>query len=483
MTAMKTTTRMLRSLNLGSDPNRRRVGEYQAGAARLGGAEAAGNALKKVYCALAVVLALSSSLVHALSPTCAAPGCNSVTSDINDNTASGTSALVNNTNGYGNTASGYAALFNNTGGYENTASGLDALVNNTTGFHNTSSGVDALYDNTTGYDNTASGVQALFSNTTGFYNTASGVDALFSNTTGGANTAAGTSALQSNTTGSNNTASGSNALQSNTTGSNNTASGFEALEYNTTGEANTAMGNEALYSNSTGFNNNAAGAAALHSNTIGNYNEASGQVALYSNTSGSGNEASGHAALYFNTTGSYNVAIGYAAGYSQTTGSNNIYISHRGVAGESGVTRIGTPNTQTETYIAGIENAKITGNAVYVTSSGQLGVLASSERYKTAIAPIGTTTEKLQQLRPVSFHLKSDPEGAVQYGLIAEEVAKVYPELVIRDAAGIIQGVRYDELAPMLLNEMQRQAAEIRGLKTQLAELNDLKQELHAAIR
>jgi hypothetical protein len=180
------------------------------------------------------------------------------------------------------------------------------------------------------------------------------------------------------------------------------------------------------------------------------------------------------------------------------------------VAAESEVIRIGTAGTQTKTFVAGIENSKVTGAAVYVTSSGQLGVLASSERYKTAIAPMGANTQKLQQLRPVTFHLKTDPEGAVQYGLIAEEVDKVYPELVIRDDQGKIQGVRYDELAPMLLNEMQKQqqklaaedatlklqadkfaaltvkteeqSAEIRGLKTQLAELNDLTQELRAAL-
>lgn len=130
----------------------------------------------------------------------------------------------------------------------------------------------------------------------------------------------------------------------------------------------------------------------------------------------------------------------------------------------------------------------MTGAAVYVTSSGQLGVLASSERYKTAIAPMGAGTEKLQELRPVSFHLKTDPKGALQYGLIAEEVANIYPELVIRDGAGKIQGVHYDELAPMLLNEVQKQAAEIRELKQQQkqlatqVELNDLKQQLQAAL-
>jgi vacuolar-type H+-ATPase subunit I/STV1 len=125
------------------------------------------------------------------------------------------------------------------------------------------------------------------------------------------------------------------------------------------------------------------------------------------------------------------------------------------------VIRIGAQGTQTGTYIAGISSAQITGAAVYVTSSGQLGVLASSERYKTAITPIGESTQKLQQLRPVSFHLKTDPAGAVQYGLIAEEVD-----------TGKMQGVRYDELAPMLLNEVQQLQATI---KLQTAEIRDLK--------
>jgi Chaperone of endosialidase len=138
----------------------------------------------------------------------------------------------------------------------------------------------------------------------------------------------------------------------------------------------------------------------------------------------------------------------------------------------------------------------VTGAAVVVSSTGRLGVTVSSERFKTAIAPMGSNSGKLQQLRPVTFHLKTDPQGALQYGLIAEEVAKVYPELVIRNESGRIDGVRYDELAPILLNEAQRQqkkivaqaqsiaaqAADIRELKQQMTELNDLKQELHAAL-
>jgi hypothetical protein len=127
------------------------------------------------------------------------------------------------------------------------------------------------------------------------------------------------------------------------------------------------------------------------------------------------------------------------------------------VAGESGTIRIGTTSTQTKTSIAGIYGTSVTGSAVVVSSTGQLGVTVSSERYKTAIAPMGSDTAKLEQLRPVSFKLKSDATATRQYGLIAEEVAKVYPELVIRDQNGRIDGVRYDELAPMLLNEVQKQ--------------------------
>jgi hypothetical protein len=190
-----------------------------------------------------------------------------------------------------------------------------------------------------------------------------------------------------------------------------------------------------------------------------------------------------------NTTGSNNIAEGYQAGYNLTTGSNDIDIGNVGVAGEDNTIRIGTKGTHKATVIAGIISSKITGSAVYVTTTGRLGVLASSERFKTAIAPMGSDTAKLGQLRPVTFHLKTDPQGALQYGLIAEEVAKVYPELVIRNESGRIDGVRYDELAPMLLNEAQRQqqkiaaqAAEIGDLKKQVAELNNLKQEMRSAL-
>lgn len=169
------------------------------------------------------------------------------------------------------------------------------------------------------------------------------------------------------------------------------------------------------------------------------------------------------------------------------TGSHNIDIGNKGVAAESGTIRIGTGANQKATFIAGIFGTSVTGSAVVVTSTGKLGVTASSERYKTAIAPMGADTAKLQQLRPVSFKLKSDATGTRQYGLIAEEVAKVYPELVIRDDQGRIYGMRYDELAPMLLNEMQQQRAqmtdEVRDLKQQVAELKALNQATQVALQ
>src|SRR5258706_380800 len=431
---MKIHTRRLRSLNFESGGHRGRVGECPAGAARLGGAAGARHALKTASWTVAVVLALSTSLVHAQVPTCAAPGCNSVTSDNAFNTAMGTGTLVSLSPGVGSSLLGSF----------NTASGFQALYSNTTGCENTASGFKALYSNTTGQGNTATGLFALWANTSGTFNTASGLDALVNNETGNDNTASGVYALLSNITGDDNTASGFGALATNTTGSQNTASGFHALYENTTGSDNTASGFQAL-----------------NRNSGGNHNTAAGFNAVFANVTGNDNTGVGYLALHSNTTGSNNIAIGTNAG-SSVTGSNNIDVGSTGSAGESGVIRIGGP-LQSAAYIAGISSTQLTGSAVYVAANGRLGVLASSERYKTEIAPMAGSTQNLHELRPVSFHLKSDPKGAVQYGLIAEEVNKVFPELVIRDEAGTIQGVRYDELAPMLLNEVQQEERKIDG--------------------
>ena len=327
---------------------------------------------------------------------------------------------------------------------------------------NTAMGQNALLSLSSGADNTASGYGALYSNTTGNWNTASGYGALYANTTGSYNTAFGPDALFYNTTGSTNTAYGLVALLYNTTGNSNTASGYGALYANSTGSDNTASGSYALVDNTLGASNSAFGYAALHTNTTGNLNTAMGNNALYHNTTGTDNTAVGRGALYDTTTGHNNMALGQAAGGYVTTGSNNIEIGNLGTAADNGLIRIGTQGAQTAAFLAGVSGAHVTGAAVYVTAGGQLGVLASSERYKTAVAPMGSSTKRVMQLRPVSFHLKTDPAGEVQYGLIAEEVARVYPELVIRDDKGRIEGVRYEELAPMLLNELQKQDNELQ---------------------
>jgi hypothetical protein len=356
------------------------------------------------------------------------------------------------------------------------------------GSANTGGGFNALDGpaaTASGEGNTGYGYQVLLPNS-GSFNTAIGGFALSSNTSGAENTVSGYNALGFNTTGSYNTSTGFDVLYSNITGNGNTAEGYRSLYLNSSGDYNTAVGYDTLYNNTTGTQNNAAGYATLHANTTGSYNNAMGVEALYENTTGSQNSAVGYGALYSNTDGSYNAALGYFAGSNLTTGSNNIDINSRGVAGESGVIRIGTEGTQIATYVAGIYGTAVTGSPVIVSTTGQLGVTVSSERFKTAIEPMGSNSEKLGRLRPVTFHLKSDPNGALQYGLIAEEVAKVYPELVIRDGTGRIDGVRYDELAPMLLNEMQKrsavQEAKIRDLQHQVAELQDLKLQLRATL-
>jgi hypothetical protein len=395
------------------------------------------------------------------------------TSDANFNTGMGTGSLGGpnpiNLTGISNTASGYLALGSNTTGANNTAAGSNSLQFNTTGYENTATGGGALQMNTTGYENSAYGSGALEFNTTGYLNTASGWRALYINTTGSNNTASGNTALQFNTIGSANTAVGDGALGSNTIGNYNAAVGASALFENTSGIANTAVGSEALAFNTGGGYNTATGFQALNgdpnTSVTGTSNTGMGANALYSYSTGSNNSAIGYGALYSNTTGSNNIAMGFEAGYHLTVGSNNIEIGNQGSITDHNTIKIGTEGVQAKTFIAGIYNTSVTGSAVMIDSSGQLGVVVSSERFKTAIAPMGANTVKLEHLRPVVFKLKTDAKGTLQYGLIAEEVAKVYPELVIRDEKGRVDGVRYDELAPMLLNEVQQQAAEIRDLK------------------
>jgi Chaperone of endosialidase len=277
-----------------------------------------------------------------------------------------------------------------------------------------------------------------------------------------------------------NTAGGTGALQNTTGGVFNTADGFGALQNNTSGSVNTASGFEALFSSTTGSNNTAVGGFALFNNTLGLNNTASGVDALFSNTTGLNNTAVGGFALFSSTTGVNNIAVGLGAGVLLTSGNNNIYLGNSGgTATESNTMRLGGVGVQSQTFIAGIAGVPVTGSAVLISSTGQLGIQASSARYKHDIQPMGTRSQGLFQLRPVTFRYKQDSEGERQYGLIAEDVAKVYPELVTRGATGEIESVRYYEVIPMLLNEVQHQhrqlATQARQLTTQAQELAALK--------
>ena len=293
------------------------------------------------------------------------------------------------------------------------------------------------------------------------------------------NTAEGTNALFSLTTGANNTAIGSKALFGNTTGRQNTATGDHALRHNTTGEQNTATGSRALFDNETGIQNTATGAYALFFNTIGERNTANGYFALVSNTTGSDNTANGERALFRNTTGHDNIALGAGAGENLTTGSNNIDLDDPGVGGESNTIRIGTQGIQTTAFIAGISGVAVTGTAVAVNGSGQLGVAPSSQRFKDEIKPMDKASQAILSLKPVTFRYKKeiDPERAAQFGLVAEDVAKVNPDLVVRDADGKVYTVRYEAVNAMLLNEFLK---EHKTVQDQGATIAELKKEIEA---
>lgn len=295
------------------------------------------------------------------------------------------------------------------------------------------------------------------------------------------NTAEGQDALFGLTTGVNNTAIGFDALFSDTDGFDNTAIGYQALLNNTTGYLNTATGSYTLHSNTTGAGNTASGNGALTGNTTGSNNTATGEGALTNNTTGNSNMASGYNALLYNTTGGHNIALGAAAGLNLTTGSNNIDIGNQGVGGEANTIRIGRPGTHTATFVSGISGATVpSGIAVVVDSSGHLGTITSSSRFKEAIRPMDKASEAILSLQPVTFRYKHglDPEGIPQFGLVAEQVEKVNPELVVRDEHGKPYSVRYEAVNAMLLNEflkehrtVEKQAATIEQQERRLAEL------------
>ena len=312
--------------------------------------------------------------------------------------------------------------------------------------------------------NTAEGDNALQSLTSGTANTAIGFDALFSNTTGSNNTAAGIGALGSNTTGSDNTANGFGALLLNTTGPNNTAVGFEVLFANTNGFENAGTGSRALFANTTGFHNTAGGFSALVRNTTGNHNTANGDDALSANTTGNFNTTDGAHSLENNSTGSANTALGFGAGNNVTTAGNVICIGS-GVVGA---------NVSNSCFIGSIFGQTSSGGAaVFINSSGKLGTITSSRRFKEEIRPMAQSSEVLFALKPVIFRYKKEiePQKIPQFGLVAEDVEAVDPDLVVRDKDGKVNTVRYEAINAMLLNEFLKEHKKVEELEGIVASL------------
>jgi hypothetical protein len=322
---------------------------------------------------------------------------------------------------------------------------------------NTAEGQKALFSLTTGTANTAVGWYSLFSNAGGNFNTATGAGSLLFNTADD-NTAFGAAALLFNTTGFNNTANGAFALYSNTTGLFNTANGWQALFSNTTGGSNTATGEEALRDNTTGVNNTANGQAALLLNTTGHSNTADGVYSLSSNTTGLYNTANGVSALGGNISGADNTALGFQAGLGVTTADNVIVIG-------ANVEGANVSNTCFIGNIRDVQTQNVDAIPVLIDSAGQLGTMSSSRRFKNEIKPMDKVSEAVLALKPVTFHYKSDKIGTPQFGLIAEEVAAVNPDLVVRDEKGEIYSVRYEAVNAMLLNEFLKEHRKVEDLK------------------
>jgi uncharacterized coiled-coil protein SlyX len=349
----------------------------------------------------------------------------------------------------------------------NTRDGFAALNNLTTGIFNSAFGALTLVQTSTGSHNTALGAQALRNNN-GDFNTAVGENALVFNTSGSFNMALGQGALANNQTGDSNTAMGFQALNANTV-SENTAVGFQAARNNTTGIRNTAVGFQALFINNTGSGNTANGISALPSNTTGNGNTAIGEFVLFKNTQGNNNTAIGDSALFNTTTGDLNVGLGPDAGSNVST-ANDVICIGANVAGEN------VSNTCFIGNIFGVTSASST--AVFVNELGKLGTVMSSRRFKDEIQPMDKASEAILALKPVTFRYKQDvdPARSPQFGLVAEDVEKVNPDLVVRDAEGKVNTVRYEAVNAMLLNEFLKEHRTVQELKSTVA-----KQEATAA--
>jgi hypothetical protein len=259
-------------------------------------------------------------------------------------------------------------------------------------------------------------------------------------------------------------------------GTHNTFMGANAGNFTMTGTDNSGFGFNALIANTNGSSNTAFGSSALAANTFGGGNTAVGTSALLVNAGGIFNTAVGAGALSFLINGSDNTVLGATAGSSLTNGNNNIYIANAGLAVESNTIRIGTLGTQTAAYMQGIFGATVAvgGLAVEVDANGQLGTVVSSAEFKKNIQDLDSASDKLRRLRPVRFEYKNDELCTPQIGLIAQEVADVFPELVVYDLEGQPYSVRYQILPVLLLQELQRHQDLIDDLTTRVSQLEQL---------
>src|SRR6266702_1031589 len=409
------------------------------------------HSINRSSCPLALLLVPLALACFSFSPTARAVTPAPAECPPNFNARTGCHALYDLTTGVGNAALGWHALAENSDASFNTANGAFALSSNTEGIGNTAIGLNALSD-TTGSFNTAVGIAALEANTTPNDNTAIGNGALVNNTTGGTLGGSGQDALGPNT------AVGSGALSANIPGNSNAAVGLQALQ-GVDGDFSTAVGFRALYV-STASSNDAFGYEALWSNTGGSHNTALGQLTLFNNTMGSDN-----------------VAVGNGAGMNQDSGSGNVYIGSgiQGVAGESNACYIKSIFGQTSAN----------GIPVLINSDNKLGTTTSSARFKEAIRPMDKASEALFGLKPVTFRYKKelDPQRIQQWGLVAEDVEKVNPDLVVRDKEGKHYSVRYEAVNAMLLNEFLKAHRTVQELKSIAAkqEANAAKQEATSA--
>lgn len=357
------------------------------------------------------------------------------------------------------------AQFLSNPGTNNTFLGTAAGQASSVGQGNTGFGTSALAVNAITDGNTAVGTFALAENTGGFFNTALGYTVLLMNHTGSGNTGIGLASLQQNLSGGANVAVGQDSLRGNKTGALNTAIGSQALLNNDSGDSNTGVGYLALGDNRSGTNNVAIGSGAMR---LGG---------------GSFNTLIGSGTAFFMTSGDRNIIIGFQAAMGLDNGSNNIFVGASSPAfAESDRIRIGTPGSHSAAFIAGIRGTTTSLNdtiPVVIDSAGQLGTVSSSARVKHEIRDMAEESDRLMRLRPVTFRYKGQsPDGPRQFGLVAEEVEEVLPELVVRNRHGEIETVKYHELPAMLLNELQKmerraEAAEeaLKVLEKRLARL------------